>query len=453
MGHIHLIGIGGAGLSAIATVLLQQGYRVSGSDMQHSANTKRLQTLGATVMIGHSPENLANTVETVVISSAIPATNPELVAAYERGLTVQKRSDWLGQMMEGHNGIAIAGTHGKTTTTSMAAYVMQTAGYDPTFIVGGYVPQLETNAAAGSGQAFIIEADEYDHMFLGLRPKTAVVTTVEWDHPDIFPTAKAVTDAFEAFVQRVPEDGQVIVCDDDMGAKAIAAAAKARVITYGLQPNQDWQALNLRPNSQGAYDFEVVSPSTQTATVSLQIPGKHNVQNALAVLAIADQQGLDLEMAAQILSDFQGVDRRFQLKGEVQGVTVIEDYAHHPTEIRTTLAGARIRFDKRPLWVVAQPHTFSRTLTLLDGFASAFDEADHVILLDIFAAREVDEGVVSSQDIVNRMSHPDARHIGDLEAAVDYLVATLKPEDVLLTFGAGNVYLVGERVLIELDKR
>jgi len=451
MTNIHLIGIGGTGLSAIATVLLQQGYRVSGSDIQASAATKRLVEMGTTVFIGHRPENLAANLDTVIISSAIPASNPELVAAQQRGLSVMKRAEWLGRMMRDKVGIAIAGTHGKTTTTGMTAYLLREAGLDPTFIVGGFVPQLNTSAAAGQSDLFVIEADEYDHMFLGLRPTVAVVTIVEWDHPDIFPTRRDFNRAFADFVQLVPANGLVIGCGDDAGAAEVIRQAGANVTTYGLQQGNDWRAVNLQPNAKGGYDFQVQSATLPTPLdVSLAVPGVHNVTNALAVLIIAHQQELDLAEAAEILGHFAGVGRRFELKGEVNRITIIDDYAHHPTEIKATLAAARTRFGNRPIWAVLQPHTFSRTLTLLDGFAGAFADADHVIVVDIFASREKDEGLVNSQNIVEKMNHADARYIGSLSDAADYLVDHLSPPAVLITLGAGDGDQVGAWVLERL---
>jgi UDP-N-acetylmuramate--alanine ligase len=363
-------------------------------------------------------------------------------------MTVVKRAEWLGQMMKNKVGIAIAGTHGKTTTTGITAYLLREAGLDPTFIIGGFVPQIETNAAAGQSDLFVIEADEYDHMFLGLRPAVAVVTTVEWDHPDIFPTRRDFTQAFTDFVQLVPANGLVIGCGDDAGAAEIIQQAKAKITTYGLQAGNDWQAVNLQPNTKGGYDFQVLHVTCSTPlTVSLRLPGVHNVYNALAALIVAYHQGIDLAEAAEILEHFTGVGRRFELKGEVNGITVIDDYAHHPTEVKATLAAARTRFGHQPIWAVLQPHTFSRTLTLLDGFVNAFDDADHVIVVDIFASREKDEGKINSQNIVEKMNHPDVRYIGSLSDAADYLVDHLSPPAVLITLGAGDGDQVGAWVL------
>lgn len=450
--HIHLIGIGGAGLSAIATVLLQQGFTVSGSDMQASAATARLEQLGARVYAGHHARHVADGPDVVVISSAVPADNPELAAARQRGLRVVKRAAWLGEMMAGKTAIALAGAHGKTTTSAMAAYVLQEAGRQPSYIVGGFVPQLNTNAAAGAGSAFVIEADEYDHTFLGLRPAVAVLTTVEWDHPDIFPTPESLHQAFADFVRLVPADGLVLACGDDAGARAVSRQAGAPVLTYGFGPDNDWRAVDPHPNARGGFDFTAMSRQGHTAAVSLAIPGRHNVLNALAVLVVTHRQGVNLAQAAEILGRFTGVGRRFELKGEVNGLTVIDDYAHHPTEIRATLAAARARFGPRPIWAVFQPHTFSRTLALLADFAAAFAQADHVLVVDIFPSREIDEGVVHSRDIVARMAHPDARYIGPRQAAVDFLAAHAGPPAVVITLGAGNGDQIGEWLLARRPK-
>ena len=450
MSNVHLIGIGGTGLSAIATVLLQQGYRVTGSDGQASATTARLEAMGATVYIGQRAENVNQDIDTVVVSSAISPTNPELQAAQQLGLTICKRDVWLGQMMAGYDGIAIAGTHGKTTTTAMTAWLLEQLERAPTYIVGGYIPQLKSNAAAGSGRTFVIEADEYDHMFLGLRPTVAVITNVEWDHPDIFPTPDVLYKAFTDFAQLVPADGLIIGCGDALGVKVVTQSVPAPVVTYGLQSDNDWQAVDPQPNRRGGFDFTVQRAGETVAKVSLAVPGLHNVCNGLATLIIADQQGLDLQAAANVLGDFQGTSRRFERKGEVDGITVIDDYAHHPTEIKATLSAARSRFGERPIWAVLQPHTFSRTLTLLDDFAAAFDDADHVIVVDIFPSRETDEGLVSSRDIVSRMTHPDVRYIGSLAEAADVLATQLTAPAVLLTLGAGDGYQVGEWVLEKL---
>jgi UDP-N-acetylmuramate--alanine ligase len=447
--HVHLVGIGGAGLSAIATVLLEQGYTVSGSDLRASPVTERLARLGAAIHVGHDAANLGSA-DMVVISSAVPAGNPEVDEARRRGIPVIKRAEWLGGMMAGRRGIAIAGTHGKTTTTAMIALILRDAGLAPTFIVGGDIPQLGTSAAAGLGDVFVIEADEYDHTFLGLRPEIAVVTVVEWDHPDCYPTPEAMVEAFRQFVQLVPPQGLVVACGDDPGVASVLATGgpdRVPLRRYGLNEDNDWRAVEAQLNAHGGYDFEVQVRRTSVGTVSLAVPGMHNVKNSLAALAVADWLDVPFDRAAATLAGFSGVGRRFEVKGEARGVLVIDDYAHHPTEIRATLAAARTRYPDRPMWVVFQPHTYSRTRALLDDFAAAFGDADHVIIVDIFPAREMDDGSVSSRDIMARMRHPDARVIGPLEETVSYLVGHLRPGDVLMTLGAGDGYRVGERVL------
>ncbi|MBI1879136.1 MAG: UDP-N-acetylmuramate--L-alanine ligase [Chloroflexi bacterium] len=356
-------------------------------------------------------------------------------------------------MMQGKVGIAVAGTHGKTTTTAMIAFILQQAGQDPTYIVGGFIPQLDTSAAAGQGDAFVIEADEYDYMFLGLRPEVAVVTIVEWDHPDIYPTPQAFNHAFEDFVRLVPPHGLVIGCGDDPGARQVLEQASAKTMTYGLRPENDWQVVDIQPNQRGGHEFKIkrTNPfSPYQPLVSLAVPGLHNVYNALAALIATQHCNAKLGQGVEIIGQFKGAGRRFEIKGEVNGVTIVDDYAHHPTEIRATLAAARTRFAGRSIWAAFQPHTFSRTLALLDDFAHAFNDADHVILVDIFASRESDQGLVKSADILVRMSHSDASYIGSLAEAADYLAEHLAPPAVLLTLGAGDSYLIGEKVLERL---
>ncbi|HXV41469.1 MAG TPA: cyanophycin synthetase, partial [Anaerolineae bacterium] len=287
-----------------------------------------------------------------------------------------------------------------------------------------------------------------------LRPEVAVVTIVEWDHPDIFPSPQALTQAFESFVRLVPPHGLIIGCGDDPGARQVIGQTPAGTTTYGLQAGNAWQAVDIQPNQQGGHDFKIkhlTASSPHRVTISLAIPGLHNICNALAALIVTGYCGLELAHAAEIIGQFKGVGRRFELKGEIKGVTVIDDYAHHPTEIKATLAAARTRFAGRPIWVAFQPHTFSRTLALLDDFVTSFNDADHVIITDIFASRETDQGLIKSADILERMAHPAARYIGSLTAAADYLAAHLAAPAVLLTLGAGDSYKIGELVLKKLE--
>ncbi len=452
MAHIHLVGIGGTGLSAIATVLIKQQHTVSGSDMHASENVRRLRALGATIHVGHRAENIA-TPDAVVVSSAIPANNPEIIAAREKNIPVFKRPAWLGKMMAGKRGIAIAGAHGKTTTTAMVSLVMQHAGFSPTFIVGSFIPQLETNADAGESDWFIIEADEYDHTFLSLTPEIAAITNIERDHPDCYPTDESLFAAFSEFAALVPPHGTVLACGDDAGVQQLLSHISPAE-TYGTNTENRWRAVDIIPNTAGGMTFTPVLDGKPVAPpIILHIPGEHNVRNALAALAVCITAGVAPHTAAEILATFTGTTRRFEHIGDVAGITIIDDYAHNPTELKATLAAARARFGHRKLWAVFQPHTFSRTKLLRTAFANAFSDADCVILLDIYPARELDDGSISSADILAEMHHPDAHHLsGALTQAAQYLLTRLSPGDVLITLGAGDGNLVGSMVLEALKQ-
>jgi UDP-N-acetylmuramate--alanine ligase len=457
MTRIHLIGIGGTGLSAIARVLLEMGHTVSGSDRAESSFTRDLQSAGATIHIGHSAGNVAN-VDLVVRSSAIPDDNPEVAAARASRIPVVKRADFLGSLMDGKTGITIAGTHGKTTTTAMLAWLMTALEQDPTFIVGGVLANLGVNARAGKGDAFIIEADEYDRMFLGLKPTIEVVTNIEHDHPDCYPTLADLQAAFMEFVQHLPINGKLIACADDLGAYALLKKAEKMgktVLAYGLAPtSSDGRELEtytsiLSVNGKGGFTFSA-SVLGKPAIVKLQVPGKHNILNALAALTVTQLLGLPLADAAQILGQFTGTGRRFEVRGEANGVVIIDDYAHHPTEIQATLAAARSRYPRCPLWVVWQPHTYSRTQTLLEDFANSFGDADEVIVTEVYPAREPKQDF-SSKKVVEAMPRP-AHFIAGLPEVSNYLITHLRPGDVLLVLSAGDADQVSTDVLAHLKE-
>jgi UDP-N-acetylmuramate--alanine ligase len=452
--HIHLVGIGGAGLSAIACVLLERGYQVTGSDLAAGA-AAQVRDRGARVYVGHRREHVTGA-DLVLVSSAVPSDNPEIQAARALGIPVVKRAEFLGWLTAGRATIAVAGTHGKTTTTAMIALLLTLAGRDPSYIIGGVLPNLQGNAHAGAGQHFVIEADEYDRTFLGLRPTIAVITTVEWDHVDCYPEPQDCCNAFMEFASGIHDDGVLVACNDDAVVRSISDAHEKRgraVLRYGLAQAGDWQANSVRPNTVGGSDFVAVRRGEALGSVSLRIPGHHNVANALAALAVADQVGVSFAEAASALGAYSGVGRRFELKGEVAGISIVDDYAHHPTEVRATLAAARQRFPGRAIWAVFQPHTFSRTKALLDDLGMAFADADHVIVTDIYAARERDTLGMASVQLVDRMRHADARYIGGLRDTADFLIQYLRPGDVLITMGAGDDYRVGESVLASLGKR
>ncbi|MCX7837937.1 MAG: UDP-N-acetylmuramate--L-alanine ligase [Anaerolineae bacterium] len=446
--NIHIIGIGGIGLSAIARVLLARGVRVSGSDQVASSLTDELARLGATIHIGHCAENIGDA-EMVLVTSAASDDNPEIVEARRRGVRIVKRNEFLRDLTHGKKTIAIAGTHGKTTTTAMIATILVNAGHDPDVIVGGIVPELGGNARAGRGDYFVIEADEYDRAFLGLLPYVAVVTSIEMDHPDVFRDVDDVTRAFREFIRQTTTDGVVIGYGDSPRVVAELQGVNRRTVRYGLDAMNDWRARAITPNARGGSDFVVWRGEREIGDWRLEIPGEHNVLNALAAIATTDALGIDLDVARTTLAQFRGVSRRFEIRGEFGGVIIVDDYAHHPTEIRATLAAARARFPQRTLWAVFQSHTFSRTRALLDEFARAFDDADHVIVTEIYAARERESYGVSGADIVARMTHRDARFIASLEETSRFLRERVQVGDVLITLGAGDVNRVGEIIARE----
>jgi UDP-N-acetylmuramate--alanine ligase len=443
--RLHIVGIGGAGMSAIATLLLERGYRVSGSDQAESDMTRRLQAQSAEVFIGHRAENVGE-VDMVVASSAIRADNPELVAAQERGIPISKRAPFLGWLMQGSLGVAVAGTHGKTTTTSMIAQTLLSTGRDPSFIVGGTIKSLGRSAHAGRDREFIIEADEYDRMFLGLTPAIEVILNVEHDHPDCYPTFDDMLAAFRVFIQHLPKDGLLVACGEDAGASQLAQETTRRLL-YGFKPSFDWHATDLRPNNAGGLDFLAHHGGKMLGLARLRVPGKHNVLNALATLVVIDELGVPFNAAVDALSEFRGAGRRFEVRGEANGVTIVDDYGHHPTEIKLTLAAARLRYPGQPIWAVFQPHTYSRTKTLLEQFAAAFDDADHVIVTAIFASRERDTLGLSNRDVVAAMQHPDARAIDALDDVAQFLREHAKPGDVVITFSAGDANKISDALL------
>jgi UDP-N-acetylmuramate--alanine ligase len=336
----------------------------------------------------------------------------------------------------------------------MLAWILTQAGLDPTFIVGGVLQDLNTNARAGAGPHFVIEADEYDRAFLGLKPDVAAITTLEHDHPDCYPTFDEMRAAFVEFAQGVTPGGLLILCGEDRESKELAACLQGdacRVETYGLKPEWDWWAEGVQLGNSAS--FEVWRKGKRLGTCALQVPGRHNVLNALAAMAASHEVGVEFSVAAAALTRFRGTERRFEVKGHVAGVTVVDDYAHHPTEIQATLAAARLKYPGRAIWAVFQPHTYSRTAILLDSFAAAFENADHVLVTEIYAAREFDTFGVSGASVVGLMTHPDVRHVETLGEASDILLDRVQPGDVVITLGAGDGYLIGERLLEGLQAR
>ena len=448
--HIHIVGIGGAGMSAIARVLRGRGFAVQGSDRNAGRLVAALRAEGIPVAIGHAAENIAGA-DLLLASSAVPEDNPELAAARARGICVMRRQEFLPWLTTGYDVIAVAGAHGKTTVTGMLTTILLAAGRDPTYIIGGVVNNLGTNAHAGQGPLFVIEADEYRNTFLALEPQIAVITNVEYDHPDCFSNARMLRLAFGDFVERIRAGGALVTCYDDPVAHALGASFHAnggRLLLYGMRPAAGvaWRAEDIRPGERGS-DFVAVHEGQPLGTVRLQVPGVHNAVNALAALAVVTELGVPFDAARAGLEQFAGTARRFEVLGEAGGVVVVDDYAHHPTQLRAVLAAARQRYPGRRLIAVWQPHTFSRIKALWDDFLTAFAGADEVLVLPIYAAREVDDGSVNHRQLAEQLRHPVVAAAASLEAATQTLAAEVRPGDVVLLLGAGDEYLVGERLL------
>ncbi len=447
--HIHFVGIGGIGMSGIAEVLLNLGYRVSGSDMKESDTTERLKRLGGEISIGHRPENIAAP-HVVVISSAVTGENVEVVAAREKQIPVIPRAEMLAELMRLKYGVAIAGAHGKTTTTSMVATVLAAGGIDPTVVIGGKLNSLGTNAKLGQGEFLVAEADESDGSFLKLSPAIAVVTTIDEEHLDYYKDINEIKDAFLAFINKVPFYGVSILCLDQKHIQALIPFVQKRIQTYGMSTQADYQARDVTLKQLGSR-FRAVHHNTDLGWFELSIPGLHNISNSLAAIAVARELDIDIEIIRRALREFSGVQRRFQIKGEAAGITVVDDYGHHPTEIKATLAAAS--HAERRVVVAFQPHRYTRTRHLLEDFFTSFNQADKLVIMDIYAAGEKPIPGVSGQAIyegVKRHGHKDATFIPDREKAVEHLLASLKKGDLLITLGAGDVWKAGEQILERL---
>ncbi|MBO6171214.1 MAG: UDP-N-acetylmuramate--L-alanine ligase [Desulfovibrio sp.] len=440
---IHMVGIGGAGMSGIAEVLLSLGYDVSGSDMSDSAVVRHLRDLGARVAVGHAAENVGD-VQVLVKSTAIGDDNPELAEARRRNIAVIPRAEMLAELMRLRQGVAIAGTHGKTTTTSLTASIFDDAGLDPTVIIGGRLNAYGTNAHLGQGEYLIAEADESDGSFLCLLPIINVVTNVDEDHLDYYKTREAIDDAFVQFMNNVPFYGMNVVCGDDPGVRALLPRVKRPVLTYGFAREN---ALRAEPLESGPRNhFAVVHEGRKLGEVSLPQPGRHNILNALAAIGASMQADISFEQCARGLGKFGGVGRRFEFKGERKGVTVVDDYGHHPTEIAATLATARQVFPGRRLVVAFQPHRFSRTQAHFGEFCKIFDVADLLLLTEIYAASEKPIPGVSGQSLtqgIRQVSQTPVEYFQTLDSMAAALPSLLKEGDVLLTLGAGSITRLG----------
>jgi UDP-N-acetylmuramate--alanine ligase len=446
--HAHFIGIGGIGMSGIAEIMLSMGVKVSGSDLRRGPATDRLATLGATIYEGHNAANVgAATV--VVTSSAVNAKNAEVLEAHARKIPVIQRAEMLAELMRLKYGIAIAGMHGKTTTTSMVAAVLSAGGLDPTVVVGGRVDALGSNARLGTTQYLVAEADESDRSFLKLSPILAVVTNLDREHMDCYRDMADVERAFLEFMDRVPFYGAITACLDDPLLQSILPRVRRRVLTYGVSEAADFRTEFLPGNEASLSRFQVRTATGPIGPFELHVPGRHNILNATAAVAIARQLEVHPDKIAAGLNNFRGVDRRFQLRGQARGVRVVDDYGHHPTEIRATLAAAR-ESGPRKLHVVFQPHRFSRTLDLLGEFAVAFTAADTVIVLPIYAASEEPIPGVTAERLASLIECPRVEYAPDFPSAVQAVAAAAQQGDLILTLGAGSVSQLAPQILAAL---
>jgi UDP-N-acetylmuramate--alanine ligase len=452
--HLHFTGIGGIGMSGIAEVLLNLGYQISGSDVKLSPITDRLASMGARVFEGHEAANVGGA-RALVVSSAVDDQNPEVQEARRLQIPVIPRGELLAELMRLKYGIAVAGSHGKTTTTSMTATILNHAGLDPTVVVGGRVGTMGgSNARVGRSDFLVVEADESDGSFLKLAPIIAVVTNIDREHLDHYPSLQDIEAAFIEFVNKVPFYGAVVVCLDDPNVQGVLPSIRRRTITYGTTAQADIQAAEVGCG-HFASDFRLRYRSADLGRFHLGIPGRHNVLNAMAALAVAMELEVKPETVREALAAFSGVDRRFQLRGKERGITVVDDYGHHPTEIRATLDGAR-ECGFHQIHVLFQPHRYTRTFHLLDEFARAFHQSDSLFVADIYAASEKPIEGVSAEALVERIrqfGHRGVEYVGTLDRGVEALLGAAKDGDLVLTLGAGSVWQAGERVLARLKEQ
>jgi len=455
--RVHFVGIGGIGMSGIAEVLINLGYKVSGSDLKRSATTDRLTTLGASIHEGHAAENISGA-EVVVTSTAIGLENPEVIEACKLRIPVIPRAEMLSELMRLKYGIAVAGMHGKTTTTSMIAAVLAAGGLDPTVVVGGRVDAMGSNARLGKSQYLVAEADESDRSFLKLSPILSVVTNIDREHMDCYRNMQDVKHTFLEFMDRVPFYGMVVACNDDPLLRRILPQVRRRIVTYGTRRGSDFwiklQTPAVNCEASPFSRFEVVFEKKSLEGFELHVPGVHNVLNATAAIAVAIGLDISAEQIRAALANFRGVDRRFQLRGKAAGVSVIDDYGHHPTEIcATLLAAQQCGFGK--IHVIFQPHRYTRTRDLMDGFAKAFQGCDSLFILDIYPASEKPIEGITSQALAEKISEIDckAAYVCSFEQAVEKAVAIARPGDMILTLGAGSVSQLGPLILEQLGAR
>ena len=446
---VHFIGIGGISMSGLAEILLEEGFHISGSDAKESALTDALEKKGARIYYGQRASNISDSTDVVVYTAAIHPDNPEFARAKELGIPMLTRAELLGQIMRNYDTpIAVAGTHGKTTTTSMLSHILLKGDCDPTISVGGILPAIGGNIRVGQSETFLTEACEYTNSFLSFFPKISIILNMDADHLDFFKDIDDIRRSFRRFAELLPADGTLIINADTPEYQSITEGLSCQVITYGLENNADYTASDITYDEFGHASFNVRYKGSDLGRCSLKVPGSHNVSNALSAVAAGRLLNLSWEVIAEGLLSFTGTDRRFQYKGTVGGVTIIDDYAHHPTEIEATLKAAA-NYPHRKVWCVFQPHTYTRTKALLPEFAQALTLADHVVLADIYAARETDTLGISSEDLADRIRElgTPCEYFPTFDEIENFLLKNCTQGDLLITMGAGDVVNIGEQLL------
>lgn len=440
--RIHMVGIGGSGMCGIAEVLLSLGHVVSGSDVKESAVTRQLEKMGARISVGHAAENLAQA-DVVVISSAVSMENPEVVAARGNKIPVIPRAEMLAELMRLKYSVTIGGAHGKTTTTSMIGLVLQDAHFDPTIVIGGRLQNFGSNARAGKGEFIVVEADESDRSFLKLSATLAVITNIDAEHLDHYTDLDDIKRSFVIFANKVPFYGSVILCIDNEGNRSILPQIERKVVTYGFSPESDFRAVTIHTKEYSS-EFQVFHHNMNLGVVRLNVPGSHSIVNSLAAIAVASELGISFDTAREALAHFPGVDRRFQLRCQANDILIIDDYAHHPTEIEATLTAARQGWNRRII-AVFQPHRYTRLHHLFDGFSQCFRNADILLLTDIYPAGEKPIPGVSVDKLAKAIKGPQVILHKDLEALPEAILALAQPGDLVLFLGAGSITSVAEK--------
>lgn len=447
--HIHFIGIGGISMSGLAEILLEEGFTVSGSDTKESPLTKKLSSEGARIVYGQNAENITPDIDCVVYTAAINKANPELMEAVARKIPMLTRAELLGQLMKNYNTpIAVSGTHGKTTTTSMISHILLAGDMDPTISVGGILKAIGGNIRVGNSETFITEACEYTNSFLHFFPKISVILNIEEDHLDFFKDLEDIRHSFRQFAELLPADGALVINGDIKNYQEICKGLQCSIITYGTSGDYNYSADNITYDEKGHVSFDLIKNGSHTDHIRLSVTGDHNVSNALSAIAVADLLKIPMDITKKGLISFCGTDRRFEYKGEFNGVTIVDDYAHHPTEIAATLKAAK-HYPHNKVWCVFQPHTYTRTKAFFHEFAEALSHADHLVLADIYAARETDTLGVSSADLAEEVKKlgTDAHYFPGFKEIETFLQENCCPGDLLITMGAGDIVTVGEDLL------